>query len=66
MLAAFEKRKGEPLTEEEVLSIRDESTVLVMEVSRANELAESRGYTDIDPERYWEEWQELRQSRLHE
>lgn len=53
--------KGEPLSEEEVLQIRDKSITMTVSISIAQELAESRGYTDINPDNAWEEWQDLRQ-----
>jgi len=62
LLAGLEKRKGAPLNEEEVFSIRDKAGVIAMRVPDANQLAESRGYIDLDPEHCWEQWQELRQT----
>ena len=60
LLLHFEQKKGKPLTEAEVLSIRDNATIVMMHRSGADELATSRGYDDLDPERAWEEWQGVR------
>jgi hypothetical protein len=53
-------RKGMPLTESEVLDIRDEANCVVMPLAAAIEMAEARGYDDIAPETCWEDWQEVR------
>ena len=34
---------------------------MTVSISIAQELAESRGYTDINPDDAWKEWQDLRQ-----
>ncbi|MCF6189799.1 MAG: DUF2314 domain-containing protein [Cocleimonas sp.] len=61
ILVAAEKKKGSPLTEEEVLSIRDNSQTIMTPKSMVDSLAESRGYDDINPEDCWNEWLLLRQ-----
>jgi hypothetical protein len=60
LLADAERRKGSPLTEPEVLEIRDKGACMMMQVEHAIALDEKRGYNDIDPERVWEQWQEAR------
>lgn len=60
ILIAAEDQKGTPLTSDEVISIRDNATCVMMSTSRAERLVESRGYDDIDPENCWYEWQMLR------
>ncbi len=61
LLHDAERRKGTPLTESEVLAIRDRGVCIMMAVERAIALDEKRGYNDLDPERIWEQWQEARQ-----
>ena len=58
-----EKSKGSPLTESEVLEIRDRALSMKMPLSEAAKLAKSRGYDDLDPEECWEEWQRARAER---
>jgi len=60
VLIAGEKEKGRPLTEQEVISIRDNCGTMIMPFSMKFTLSESRGYVDIAPENVWEEWQEFR------
>lgn len=60
ILKAEEDKKGAPLTEAEVLAIRDKAVCMVMPLSAAEALNRSRGYSDIDPEQCWEEWCEAR------
>ena len=60
LLVHHEKEKGSPLTEAEVLAIRDNGTCVMMPTSWAIELDRTRGYNDIDPERCWEQWLEYR------
>lgn len=62
VLLAAENRKGAPLTEAEVLEIRDGAVCMAVPAYAAEKMAEARGYADIDPERAWEEWQAFRQS----
>lgn len=52
--------KGNPLTEEEVIQIRDSCPAIVLTQEVAKRIDESRGYLDIDPENCWEEWQRVR------
>ena len=60
LLHYAEQQKGGPLTEPEVLAIRDGGVCMTMAVEWAIALDEKRGYNDIDPERAWEQWQEAR------
>ncbi len=60
LLHHAERLKGSPLTEQEVLAIRDQGACMMMRVEHAVALDEKRGYNDIDPERAWEQWQEAR------
>ena len=61
MLLNRERAKGSPLTEAEVLEIRDGAICMTMRASAARKLAEERGFDDIDPENVWEEWQAIRE-----
>jgi hypothetical protein len=55
-----ENEKGAPLTEQEVLDIRDNAVCIMMPVSVITKMEDSRGYPDVDPEFVWEHWQEAR------
>ena len=50
-------KKGSPLTEEEVISIRDQAVVVALRPEIAKGIEEERGYQDISGENCWEEWQ---------
>lgn len=60
LLLSKEQEKGSSLTEEDVNSIRDNATAVVVDRDAALALAESRGYRDIDPENCWSEWARFR------
>jgi hypothetical protein len=60
ILLAAERKKGSPLTPEEVIAIRDQGVCIMMRESHLLALEERRGYRDIDPENSWEEWQHVR------
>ena len=60
LLHHAERQKGSPLTEPEVLDIRDKGVCMMMKVEHAVVLDEKRGYNDIDPEHAWEHWQVAR------
>jgi hypothetical protein len=60
LLLAAETDKGSPLSEREVLGIRDSATVLKLPAETAAQMEKQRGHKDIDPENCWTEWQELR------
>lgn len=55
-----EQAKGSPLTEAEVLEIRDRCPSVAVPADVAAQIDERRGYKDIDPQRVWEQWQEAR------
>lgn len=63
LLHSEEDRKGAPLTEREVLAIRDKASCMAMDPRAAQTMERSRGYADIDPERAFEHWQMLRLAR---
>ncbi|MEG5265577.1 hypothetical protein TRP66_14845 [Pseudomonas sp. JDS28PS106] len=63
LLKAAEDRKGSPLTEAEVVQIRDKAACIALPFSAACSLEDERGYPDIVPEDCWEEWQRVRLSR---
>lgn len=60
LLRHAEQEKGSPLTEQEVLGIRNKAVCMMMRVEHAAMLDERRGYNDLDPQRVWEQWQEVR------
>jgi len=60
ILAMKEREKGAPLTEAEVLEIRDKGVCMMLPLSHATKLAEGRGYDDLDPANVWAEWQVIR------
>jgi hypothetical protein len=64
LLAAAEKQQGRPLTREEVLAVRDSAAHVLMPPERAKKFYESLDSQvrvhRIDPDRVWEEWQEIR------
>jgi len=59
ILVAKEREKGSPLTEAEVLRIRDQAVVMVLP-DKGEPLLERRGYKDINPEHAWQQWQVVR------
>jgi hypothetical protein len=61
ILAQEEQQKGSPLTETEVLDIRNRSVVMMMRQSYADLMAQNRGYRDIAPQNCWVEWQQVRE-----
>ena len=60
VLLSKEKDKGMPLTEQEVIEIRDSSECIAMPLFAKIAVEEKRGYVDIDPEDAWEAWQAAR------
>jgi hypothetical protein len=60
LLVRAERLKGSPLTEQEVLQIRDKGACMMITIEQAQALAEQRGYEDLDPENAWEDWQVVR------
>lgn len=59
-----EQAKGCPLTEEEVIQIRDSSPAIALRPETAREMDAARGYKDIDPDLCWEQWQEARKELI--
>jgi len=60
ILLNAEKEKGGQLTEAEVIGIRDSAQCIAMPASAAAAVEAERGYSDIDPEAAWTEWQRVR------
>lgn len=65
MLVAAEKNKGSPLTEQEVLAVRDSTASIDMPASKAavfySSLDARVPVPRLDPDRLWVEWQEIRE-----
>ncbi len=55
-----ERAKGVPLTEREVLAIRDNAVSIALQRDVAAHMAEERGYDDIDQDNVWAEWSAIR------
>lgn len=55
-----EIEKGSPLTEEEVIDIRDNAICIMLPISVRKKMEDSRGYPDLNPEYIWEQWREAR------
>jgi hypothetical protein len=60
ILLSREEAKGSPLTEAEVIAIRDACSSVAVPADAVAAIEEARGYQDIDPEHCWEQWQEAR------
>ncbi|HWA49893.1 MAG TPA: hypothetical protein VG742_16595 [Dongiaceae bacterium] len=60
ILLGREEEKGSPLTEQEVLNIRNQAVAVALPVEAAANVVKERGYRDIDPDHCWEEWQRYR------
>ena len=64
LLAGKERQKGSPLTEAEVLAVRDSAVFVQMTKAQAQKFCESLDSQvpvyRMDPDRIWEEWQEIR------
>jgi hypothetical protein len=63
-LISREQAKGSPLTEAEVIQIRDSCPSVAVPIDVVPKIEESRGYKDIDPERCWVEWLEARKGLI--
>lgn len=61
LLVAAEDAKGEPLSPDEVLKIRDDAAGMLMDAAAAEQFAATRG-EDLDPENLWYDWQHLRRA----
>ena len=53
----LEEKKGSALTEPEVIAARDAATCIAMPADAHQAVVAERGYSDIDPENAWQEWQ---------
>jgi uncharacterized protein YegJ (DUF2314 family) len=60
LLVRAEDLKGEPLSHDEVIGIRDKAACIMIRIDDARKLDDSRGYADINPENCWYDWQHLR------
>jgi len=60
-LFLLERKKGAPLTEEEVYEIRDKAPAMMLPIPQAEQLEKARGYRDINPESCWSEWLQRRE-----
>lgn len=58
-----EQTKGGCLTREEAEAIRDKSYSIMLPKSMLPIIGENRGYQDINPEKCWEEYMEIRINR---
>lgn len=61
LLYRAEQLNGAPLTEKQVLAIRDEASCVSLPSSVAAEGEKARGYPDIVAENCWQEWQSARE-----
>lgn len=64
LLLNRESAKGSPLTEEEVVQIRENCEAIAVPPDVAREMDRERGYVDIDPEHCWDEWQRAREELI--
>lgn len=55
-LQLAQQQKGSPLTEEEIVEIRDSAPCITMEREDAIKGTEGRGFIDVDPENCWTDW----------
>ncbi|QDU25386.1 Acyl carrier protein [Anatilimnocola aggregata] len=64
VLIAAEQNKGQPLTQDEVLDIRDKAAFAMLspeQAERFNAALDSQvRVPKLDPQRIWEDWQEIR------
>ena|SRR5262245_33286844 len=60
LLARAEELKGSPLTEEQVIRVRDAAQAVVTRADAAAATVEQRGYPEVDPLKPWESWQAIR------
>ena len=64
LLLNLEKKKGEALSEQEVSDIRDKAVCMMMPLSVRAKMDAKRGYSDVNPENVWVEWQAFRARAL--
>jgi hypothetical protein len=60
LLTRAEELKGSPLTEEQVIRVRDASQAVVTRADAAAATVEQRGYAEVDRLRPWETWRAIR------
>lgn len=60
VLLNAETTKGMPLTEAEVLDIRDNAACIALPVEVALSMENERGYRDLVAEDCWAQWQQYR------
>jgi hypothetical protein len=60
LLARAERQKGEPLTDEEILQVRDGAACSAVPRSVSDSIAQRRGYADIDPVDVCASWDRMR------
>jgi hypothetical protein len=60
LLALHEEKKGSPLTEDEVRSLRDEAPCIMTPKSFTATQTKSLGFRDVNPKNCWADWQRLR------
>ncbi|MGI2169770.1 hypothetical protein ACROAE_06180 [Shewanella sp. MF05960] len=60
LLIRAEELKESELTQAEVLKIKDSSSYVMVPEDVAIATADNRGYSDINSENVWEEWQKIR------
>lgn len=65
LVARAERLKGSPLTEAEVLEVRNKAVGLVMPAEASAQIVQRRGYGDLDPDKCWEQWQVVREEFGH-
>lgn len=63
ILENAEKLKGSPLSESEIVSIRDSAQCITMERDDAIKGTQARGFIDVDPENCWTDWHRFRSDR---
>ncbi len=61
LLTALEGKYGKPLTKKDVETARNQGVCIAMEPRDAQKLERERGYSDLDPELAWQQWQLLSQ-----
>ncbi|MEZ6139350.1 MAG: hypothetical protein R3B84_02155 [Zavarzinella sp.] len=59
LLSIAEREKRKPLTKTEVNRIKDSAPAIAVTSEQAAALVEDRGYEDVDPQRAFDNWQEM-------
>lgn len=62
ILARVEMVRGLPLSEDEVITLRDAATVIAVPEGGRDRAAAARGYPDVEPAHVWRDWQQVRQA----